>query len=318
MYWLFSYFPVLIRIILGIVALWLIIVYIIIPVLSLVFGLLGWIRNYWIAKPYNWFDKKYVQNNKVLKWLFSKNWVYILIWILFIWFIAWGCYIPETYKSNPTNNNYVEQQNINYIDTSEEINLNPKSIVENIMEKEGLKATPEVSPYEWCSYVWEDWERHKCNDDLVYDSDYYPNDPINYNPERVDNTPIAVIPEAHIPIATISTATIPESKIHTSYESDYDDYYDDLRYDYYGWYDWYDNHYEDWLDMYWEEYEARWFDSYDDYYRDYFDRNKADNFEDYYEVYSDYPDYWWDYTFDDFRADFYDDHYGEYFDDDGR
>lgn len=182
---------------------------------------------------------------------------------------------------------------------------------------ESVKEKYKVSPYEWCSYVWADWKQHKCDDSLVDDSDYDPDDPINFNPERIDYTPTAVIPEAHIPTATIPTSVTPK-KTHGNYEPEYDEYYNENRYDYYDWYNWYDEQYENRLDTYWEEYEARWFDSYDDYYRDYFDRNKADNFEDYYEVYSDYSDYWWNYTFDDFRDDFYDDHYWEYFDDDGR
>ena len=313
-------FPALIRITLGGIVLF----YVAIYAFAFVWWIISEIRKYLILKPYNRLDKKYFQHNKVLRWIFSIKWFYLLLAILFIAFIAWGCYIPESYKSSPINNNYVEQQNTNYPDTSEETDLNLWYITGYIddITKENLKVTQKISPYSWCSYIWGDWEWHKCDDSLVDDSDYDPDDPINFNPERIDNTPTAVIPEAHIPTATIPTATIPTSttpkKTHGYYEEDYDDYYDDIWYDYYWGYDWYDAHYDDWLDEYWEEYEARWFDSYDDYYRDYFDRNKADNFEDYYEVYSDYPDYWWDYTFDDFRADFYDDHYWEYFDYDWR
>ena len=295
MYWLFAYFPTLIRIILGIVAIWLIIVYVVAPILSLVFGLLGWIRNYWIAKPYNWFDEKYVQKNKVLKRIFSKNWVYILIWILFIWFIAWGCYIPETYKSNPTNNNYVEQQNTNYTDISEKINLDPKSIVDDIMEREGLKTIQEVSPYSWCSYVWADWERHKCDNSLVDDSDYDLNDPINYNPERIDNTPIAVIPEAHIP-----TATIPKSQ--TPKTQNYYDWYDDPEpSEFYE----YDN-FDDYYDNYWSYYDDYSYDELKDMYDD--ERENDRPYQEYDDYYDDiwYDYYWW--------YDWYDNHYDDYVD----
>lgn len=164
---------------------------------------------------------------------------------------------------------------------------------------ESVKEKYKVSPYDWCSYVWGDWEWHKCNDNLVDDSDYDPNDPINFNPERIN----------YVPTTTYNT--------HSKYDEEYDEYYKENLYDKYWGYGWYDEEYENRLDMYWDEFEARGFDSYDDYYNDYIDKNSAWLYESYLEAYWNYPDYWWKYEYADFYDDFYDDHYWEYFDDDG-
>ena len=185
--------------------------------------------------------------------------------------------------------------------------LNPDYITGYI--DESVKEKYRVSPYEWCSYIWDDWERYKCETTI---------EEPEIEPEEY--TPVAVIPEAqiqeaHIPEAQIPTATIPKSQTPksqtttqktTSWGDTQETYYNELTDEYY------DNYYE--YEKSLEPYQLRWYHSYDEYFWDYFDRNKADYFDDYSDVYSDYPDYWGNYSFADFRDDFYDDHYWEYFD----
>ena len=296
-------FPALIRITLGGIVLF----YVAIYAFAFVWWIISEIWKYLILKPYKRLDKKYFQHNKILRWIFSINWFYLLLAILFIAFIAWGFYIPETYYNNLSNNknNYTESQIINTnnigINTWNESDLitNSNYIIWEIddITREKYKATSK-SPYEWCSYIWADWKRHKCDDSLVDDSDYDPSDPINYNPERIDNTPIAVIPETHIPTATIPKSQTPKTQNYYDWYDDpepsefyeydnfddyydnywyyyddysydelkdmyndekrsnspyqwYEDYYEDLRYDYYWWYGWYDKHIDEFEDEYW-------------------------------------------------------------------
>ena len=172
---------------------------------------------------------------------------------------------------------------------------------------ESVKEKFKVSPYDWCSYVWDDWERHKCEtkiEELEIETEEYT--PLAVIPEAQIpevHVPVAQIPEAHIPTATIPTSTNSNTQ---SWRNEKETYYNEINGQYYDDYDEYDASLE--------EFQRRWYNSYDEYFEDYFYSNREDLYNDYSDDYGGYNDDGQVYDYADLYYDFRDDHYWEYFD----
>lgn len=256
------------------------------------------------------------QKYNKLKWK-SVNWWWLVFCILFL-SLAIFSIIHKENQEKRLEERRIKQEEIKAQELLEtEINSWYEKILE-VDPSERLRELDEKrrrnSPYDWCSYIWDDLEWHMCESNVVKNDNSEVKNQLDneYIPET--QIPVAQIPDtSYAPVAQIPTATIPKSQTPksqniSSWKNIKETYYNEYTDEYF---DNYDDYYDSMLWI--EEYRKRWYDSYDDYYWDYFDKNKADNFYDYYDVYSDYDDYGWNYDFADFRDDFYDDHYWEYF-----